>query len=149
FIVRDIDRRARGEQHEGVHERQGHRIDDLGAFRRPDSTAEIEEPISLRVRRIERVPEKRPEPGHEEHYFRDDEQDHPKSQAEADPEVVMAVVRLDNDIAPPAQHGEQNARDTDREYPRTDGRAMHKLNESEGRDEAEGRADQRPGAWVD
>src|ERR1700735_5915032 len=63
--------------------------------------------------------------------------------------VVVAALRLRHDIAPPASHGEQDARDADCQKPRAEARPMHEQYEAEGREKPECRADERPGAWLD
>src|SRR5271168_71877 len=42
FVVGDVDGKTRGQEHERVHQRQGERIDHLGALRRPDPAGEVE-----------------------------------------------------------------------------------------------------------
>ena len=49
LVVGDIDRGARRQQHERVHERQFERIDHLRALRGPDPAAEIEKAVGLRI----------------------------------------------------------------------------------------------------
>src|ERR1700722_2459291 len=149
IVMGDIDRGARRQQHECVHQRQREWVDHLRALRRPDPTTEIEEPVGLGIGGIERVPEKRPEPGEEKHNLRSDEQDHAKGQTMAHDDVVVATLGLRHDIAPPAHHGEQDACHADCQKPRAEARPMHEQYEAEGREKTECRPNKRPRAWLD
>src|SRR6202167_6792520 len=145
----DVHRGARREQHERIHQRQRERINDCGPLRRPDPTAEIKEPVGLRIGGIERVPEKGPEPGDEEHDLRSDEQDHAKGQAMAHYNIVVAALSLGDDVTPPARHGEQDACDADGQKPWAETRPVHEEYETKSREKPESRANERPRAWLD
>src|SRR5579863_1447377 len=149
IIVSDVDRRARGQQHERIHQRQLERVHHLGALRGPHAAAESKEAGGLRVGGIEGRPEERPEPGDEEHHLGGDEQNHANGQAMADKEIVVAALSLADDIAPPPGHGEQDARDADGQKRRAQTRVVHRPDEPKGREKREKRANDRPGARLD
>src|SRR5208282_598974 len=68
--------------------------------------------------------------------------------------IVVAVLRLKDDIAPPAEHREQNAGDPDGQQRRAyfrppDRLIVHEHDETKRRQKREGRADDRPRARLD
>src|SRR5271166_495813 len=149
IVVGDVYRKARRHQHEGVHQRQLQRIDHLRALRGPDAAREVETAVDLGIARIDRRAEERPEPGDEEHHFRCDEQDHSDCQAVADDRMVVAGLGLDDDVAPPGGHGEEDARAAEREHERAPTDSMHEHDEADRGDERERGADDRPRARLD
>ena len=63
--------------------------------------------------------------------------------------IVVAALRLGDDITPPARHGEQDARDADCQKPWAETRPVHEQYETKGREKPECRANERPRAWLD
>jgi len=97
-----------------------------------------------------------PEPGHEEHHFRRDEEDHPVAQVDIDDGRVVALLAFLDDIAPPADHHADDAREAGEEDDRIVlreqallGEALHPRHRADRRDEERHRSEHRPGARVD
>ena len=57
-----------------------------------------------------------PEPGDEEHHLRGNEQDHAVAQVQLHHRGMVAAMRFLDDIAPPHDHGQQQAEHADGEY---------------------------------
>src|SRR6185312_2034445 len=64
-------------------------------------------------------------------------------------DIVVAALGLENDVAPPARHGEENGGDANGENHLPGTRSVHRQDEAESRDKPGRRADKRPRARVD
>ena len=150
-VMRPGHRGARGQQDQGVEQREMPGIQRDNAGRRPTADADIAEE--------DRGIEIGPEPGDEEHHFRGDEQQHAVAQMQLHHRGVVAQHDgfLDH-VAPPAGHGVEHQRQADQEDP---GLAIHRQMEEAGiilvhpehgaRQHGEGAegANDRPGAGID
>src|SRR5579883_1389853 len=97
-----------------------------------------------------------PEPGHEEHHFGGDEQEHAVAQRKLHNGSMIALIDpLDDDIPPPEEHG---AKDSDKACDKHPGAlhtenaalpAFHPYDGTDCHDQPGNRADDRPRAWVD
>jgi hypothetical protein len=108
-----------------------------------------------RVVGVERGVEIGPEPGHEEHHLGSDEQHHPVAVVQLhDAGVVAPVCRLIRDVAPPVEHGVEDAEDAGAEHVRAEVKAgdrhvLHREDEADRHDEGRTGTDQRPRARID
>ena len=105
--------RAREQQGQGVDQRQVPGRDGLDAGGRPGGPggADFLDRRQGAVMMEQRHLEEHPEPRHEEHHFRGDEQDHAVAQADRDDRGVVAGLGFLGHVRPPAEHGVEHARD--------------------------------------
>src|SRR5215213_8212598 len=145
-MMSPCDGRAGGEQDERVEQRQMIGVENLDALRRPLTAGDREAGCLDRFIGIEARIEEGPEPGHEEHHFRGDEQNHPIAEMKLDDTGVIAAMGLEYDIAPPHEHRVEHAENAEQHDPGL--RSMHPHDRAHCQDEGGGRADDRPGAWL-
>src|SRR3546814_14768422 len=90
---------------------------------------------------------KGPEPTDKEHHFRSNEQDHPITQVQLNHRRMITRVSLPNYIGPPAEHGEQDARDARQEDIAAARIFMQPHDAAHGHNNRRHRTDERPYAW--
>ena len=141
-VVRPGHRAARQQQDHGVQEGQAEGVEGQHALRRPDRGRGAGDML-----RVEREVEIGPEEGDEEHDLGGDEQRHAVAQADPHHRGVQAGrPRLDEDVAPPEEHGRQHAGDAEVEHP-VDA-VMRQQDDAEHQGAAGEGADDRPGRGI-
>ena len=98
-MVSPGDRGAGEQQDQRVHQRDVPRIEGLDAGRRPGRERRVHADLVE-----DGVFEEGPEPGHEEHDFRGNEQDHAIAHADIDNSGMIALLGLFDHVTPPADH---------------------------------------------
>ena len=142
---------ARGQQDQGVEQRQMPGIEGMGALGRPDAAEQRLARHMHGIAREQRGVEEGPEPGHEEHDLGADEQDHAVAMADLHHAGVVALVLgFADHVRPPAHHGVEHADHADAENDRRGGGQMvHPHDGADGHDEGRDRAYDRPRTRVD
>ena len=154
-VMRPGHRCARGQQDERVEQRQVPRVEDFCSLRRPMAAREFDARILMGFIGEQAGVEIGPEPGHEEHHFRSDEQDHAVAMADLhDARVVALMFGFLDDVRPPGGHDVKNAEETRAEHIGTgleaeDGHALHPHDRANGGQKGRNRTDQRPRARID
>eukprot|EP00933_Yihiella_yeosuensis_P027920 TRINITY_DN21735_c0_g1_i1.p2 TRINITY_DN21735_c0_g1~~TRINITY_DN21735_c0_g1_i1.p2 ORF type:complete len:193 (+),score=17.41 TRINITY_DN21735_c0_g1_i1:122-700(+) len=167
-VVRPGHGSARQKQDQRVDQRQVEGIKGLHPRRRPAFPARevradgraIEARTSAHFME-ERGFKEHPEPRHEEHDFRDDEQDHAVAQTKIHDRRVVALARFLDHIAPPADHRPQDNSQTQQENREgaflqeevgpalfVSGQTLHLDDGTKGHDEGTQRAGEGPRARI-
>ncbi len=144
-------RGARGQQDQGVEQRQMPGIEGVDALGRPDAAEQRLARHMHGIGREQRGIEEGPEPGHEEHDLGADEQDHAVAMADLHHAGVVALVLgFADHVRPPAHHGVEHADKAGAENNRRGGGQMvHPQDGADGHDEGRDRAYDRPRTRVD
>jgi hypothetical protein len=152
-VVRPGDGGARQQQGQGVDQRQVPGRDGLDAGGRPGGPggADFLDRRQGAVMMEQGHLEEDPEPGHEEHHFRGDEQDHAVAQADRDDRGVVAGIGFLHHVAPPAEEGVEHAGEARRRRSpscpsRCRNAALDPADQADGHDGGRGRAHEGPRA---
>ena len=146
---------ARQQQQQSVDERQMPGIEHFDALGGPMTAGKFNAQELLDLAGIDAGVEKGPEPRHEEHHFRGNEHDHAVAVMQLHHAGVMALIfGLVHHIAPPRQHGVENADKAGAKHHRTGVQAthchgFHPHDPAQGSHKSADRADQGPWARVD
>ena len=158
-VVSPGDRRAGQQQGQGVHQRQVEGLHHFHAFGRPGrpGLGDAVEVADIRGQGAVAMEQghfkEDPEPGHEEHHFGGDEQDHAVAKADGDNGRMIAGVGFLDHILPPAEHGVEHAGQAQIEDDRVmllqAEQALHPDHAAHRHDKGGQGTDQRPGTGVD
>ena len=154
-MVRPGDRGAGGEQDHRVDQREVPGIQGLDALGRPDGPGGADfVDGGMGAGPVEQGHlEEDPEPGHEEHHFGGDEQDHAVAQADGHHRRMVADLGFLDHVRPPAEHGVEDAEEAQHQHHpvplRQTEEALQAHDQAKGENGGRNRTDQRPRARLD